>query len=279
MLPEVGSTIVPPGFSFPSRSAASIIASPIRSLFDPPGFMNSSFARISPERPARCGRAARSASWPTRSMHRWVLAGHRRRKPTAAADVGRGGRERSRDEDRNHRQGQHRRRARGVLASRRPRRDRSSEARAATRRTRTWSSSPSRPARSRRRSASVRGSRASRRSTRRTRSPGATSSSSRSPHEVKSIVGGPVAEGVQPQLRDALPPSGEAAGPAVAVLRGRRRRARSDRAADPRRRLRAALRRRPRARTRARGPPRSLDRAVNAGLGQSFYRYAPPGEL
>ena len=44
MLPEVGSTIVPPGLSFPSRSAASIIASPIRSLFEPPGFMYSSFA-------------------------------------------------------------------------------------------------------------------------------------------------------------------------------------------------------------------------------------------
>src|SRR5215472_4856170 len=48
VFPEVGSTIVPPGRSFPSRSAASIIASPIRSLFDPPGFMNSSFARIVP---------------------------------------------------------------------------------------------------------------------------------------------------------------------------------------------------------------------------------------
>ena len=48
MLPEVGSTIVPPGFSRPSRSAASIIASPMRSLTDPPGFTNSSFARIVP---------------------------------------------------------------------------------------------------------------------------------------------------------------------------------------------------------------------------------------
>ena len=48
MLPEVGSTIVPPGLSFPSRSAASIIASPIRSLTEPPGFRNSSFARIVP---------------------------------------------------------------------------------------------------------------------------------------------------------------------------------------------------------------------------------------
>ena len=46
MLPEVGSTIVPPGFSFPSRSAASIIASPMRSFTEPPGFRYSSFARI-----------------------------------------------------------------------------------------------------------------------------------------------------------------------------------------------------------------------------------------
>ena len=44
MLPEVGSTSVPPGFSLPSRSAASIIASAGRSLIEPPGFMNSTFA-------------------------------------------------------------------------------------------------------------------------------------------------------------------------------------------------------------------------------------------
>src|SRR3954451_5578180 len=44
VFPDVGSTIVPPGFSLPSRSAASIIASPIRSLLEPPGFMYSSFA-------------------------------------------------------------------------------------------------------------------------------------------------------------------------------------------------------------------------------------------
>src|SRR6266576_1791058 len=46
VLPEVGSTIVPPGFSFPSRSAASIIGRPMRSLTEPPGFRYSSFARI-----------------------------------------------------------------------------------------------------------------------------------------------------------------------------------------------------------------------------------------
>src|SRR5215475_4087184 len=46
VLPDVGSTIVPPGRSFPSRSACSIIASPIRSLTEPPGFRYSSLARI-----------------------------------------------------------------------------------------------------------------------------------------------------------------------------------------------------------------------------------------
>ena len=45
MFPEVGSTIVPPGFSFPSRSAASIIVIAIRSLIEPPGLRNSSLAR------------------------------------------------------------------------------------------------------------------------------------------------------------------------------------------------------------------------------------------
>ena len=44
MLPEVGSTIVPPGFSFPECSARSIIRIPIRSFTEPPGFMYSSFA-------------------------------------------------------------------------------------------------------------------------------------------------------------------------------------------------------------------------------------------
>ena len=44
MFPDVGSMIVPPGFSFPSRSASSISLIPIRSLTDPPGLMYSSFA-------------------------------------------------------------------------------------------------------------------------------------------------------------------------------------------------------------------------------------------
>ena len=43
VLPEVFSTMVPPGFSFPSRSAFSMMCSAIRSLIEPPGFMNSHF--------------------------------------------------------------------------------------------------------------------------------------------------------------------------------------------------------------------------------------------
>ena len=47
MLPLVGSTIVPPGLSRPSRSAASIIRTAMRSFTDPPGFRYSTFARTS----------------------------------------------------------------------------------------------------------------------------------------------------------------------------------------------------------------------------------------
>ena len=45
MLPAVASTRVDPGPIFPSRSAASIIERPMRSLIDPPGFCDSSFRR------------------------------------------------------------------------------------------------------------------------------------------------------------------------------------------------------------------------------------------
>src|SRR5215216_4368459 len=44
VLPLVGSTIVPPGLSFPSRSAASMRAMAARSLIEPPGFSASTFA-------------------------------------------------------------------------------------------------------------------------------------------------------------------------------------------------------------------------------------------
>ena len=47
VLPLVGSMIVPPGWRWPSFSAASIIASAMRSLIDPPGFERSDFTQTS----------------------------------------------------------------------------------------------------------------------------------------------------------------------------------------------------------------------------------------
>ena len=44
VLPEVGSTIVPPGFRRPSRSAASTRRIATRSLIEPPGLKYSTFA-------------------------------------------------------------------------------------------------------------------------------------------------------------------------------------------------------------------------------------------
>ena len=43
VLPLVPSTTVPPGFNRPAASAASIMARPMGSFTDPPGFMNSNF--------------------------------------------------------------------------------------------------------------------------------------------------------------------------------------------------------------------------------------------
>src|SRR5215207_1099571 len=47
VLPDVGSMIVPPFFNTPRRSASSIIAMPMRSLIDPPGFARSSLIHTS----------------------------------------------------------------------------------------------------------------------------------------------------------------------------------------------------------------------------------------
>jgi len=43
VLPLVPSTMTPPGFNRPSRSAASMIARPMRSFTEPPGLKNSAF--------------------------------------------------------------------------------------------------------------------------------------------------------------------------------------------------------------------------------------------
>src|SRR3954468_16387928 len=47
VLPLVGSTIVPPGFSRPASSAASTMRTAMRSLTEPPGLTNSTFASTS----------------------------------------------------------------------------------------------------------------------------------------------------------------------------------------------------------------------------------------
>src|SRR2546423_13048518 len=58
VFPDVGSTMVPPGFSRPARSPASIMRRPIRSFTLPPGFSISSLARIVGRTPRamRCSR-------------------------------------------------------------------------------------------------------------------------------------------------------------------------------------------------------------------------------
>ena len=58
VLPEVGSTIVPPGCSAPEASAASIIRVAMRSFTDPPGLRYSTLASTSgPVAPAVAGRS------------------------------------------------------------------------------------------------------------------------------------------------------------------------------------------------------------------------------
>ena len=66
VLPEVGSTItVRPGSIRPSASAASIMATPIRSLIDPPGLNHSSLPTSSAPRPAPIRRSVTIGVSPT----------------------------------------------------------------------------------------------------------------------------------------------------------------------------------------------------------------------
>ena len=57
MLPDVGSTIVPPGWSSPLASAASIIRAAIRSFTEPPGLRYSTLASTSGAATASVGRS------------------------------------------------------------------------------------------------------------------------------------------------------------------------------------------------------------------------------
>ena len=67
MLPDVGSTIVPPRRSSPSRSAASIIATATRSLIEPPGLRYSTFATTCGVSPAASRDSRTSGVRPTAS--------------------------------------------------------------------------------------------------------------------------------------------------------------------------------------------------------------------
>ena len=58
VLPEVGSTMVPPGWSSPEASAASIIRVAIRSFTEPPGLRYSTLASTSGPRRAVAVRRA-----------------------------------------------------------------------------------------------------------------------------------------------------------------------------------------------------------------------------
>ena len=117
MLPEVGSTIVPPGSSFPSRSAASIIVIAIRSLIEPPGFRNSSFASTVAASSGTTFWSRTSGVLPTSSSsvgysraigvkrNRWLSGGclrrfalgHRRARPPQEDERGQSARQRKRE--------------------------------------------------------------------------------------------------------------------------------------------------------------------------------------
>lgn len=66
MLPEVGSTMVPPGLSAPLCSAASIMRTAIRSLTEPPGLKYSTLARTVAWMPAVTLLSFTSGVLPTR---------------------------------------------------------------------------------------------------------------------------------------------------------------------------------------------------------------------
>ena len=72
MLPDVGSTIVPPGLSSPSRSAASMMRVAMRSCDEPPGLSYSIFASTVARMPVVTLLSLTSGVLPTRS--RTVLA-------------------------------------------------------------------------------------------------------------------------------------------------------------------------------------------------------------
>src|SRR6516165_10512651 len=70
VLPEVGSTIVPPGCSSPLASAAATIRNAMRSLTDPPGLKYSTFAStVAPVIPRVTDRSRTSGVFPTSPLN------------------------------------------------------------------------------------------------------------------------------------------------------------------------------------------------------------------
>ena len=67
MLPDVGSTMVPPGLSCPDCSAASIIRTAMRSFTDPPGLKYSTLASTVGARPSVTLDSLTSGVFPIRS--------------------------------------------------------------------------------------------------------------------------------------------------------------------------------------------------------------------
>ena len=67
VLPEVGSTMVPPGRSSPDASAASIMRSAMRSFTLPPGLKYSTLASTGAAMPSATAPSRTSGVFPTRS--------------------------------------------------------------------------------------------------------------------------------------------------------------------------------------------------------------------
>ncbi len=71
VFPLVASTIVPPGLRRPSSSASSIMASPIRSFTEPPGFMNSHLPKTGVRAPSVTAWSRTRGVHPTMSRTSW----------------------------------------------------------------------------------------------------------------------------------------------------------------------------------------------------------------
>ena len=80
VLPEVGSTMVPPGFRAPLSSAASIIASAMRSLIEPPGLLRSDLIHTSASGNSRAARMCGVPPIVPRTLSTFMLLSPRSRR-------------------------------------------------------------------------------------------------------------------------------------------------------------------------------------------------------